>query len=145
MREYITIGLKTSILFLMTGGLCLASLHAGSTMIGPDWDEESNGERDAGSTKGDAMEVRLATTSQVTTITGKLKGDGSGSLAGVQQVDYQDVYAVAITQPSLFEIRTFSPGGFSEFDSSLFVFDAEENSVGQSRGRVRIARGGTSG
>ena len=70
MRQYITIGIKTSLLSLMTGGLCLASLHAGSTMLGPDWDEDSNGERDAGNTKGTAMEVKLSTTTQVTSITG---------------------------------------------------------------------------
>ena len=124
MRQYIMIGIKTSLLSLMTGGLCLASLHAGSTMLGPDWDEDTNGERDAGNTKGTAMEVKLATTTQVTSITGKLKGEGSGNLASLQEPDYQDVYAVAITDPSFFEIRTISPG-FSEFNSSLFVFDAE--------------------
>ena len=127
MRAHTKIGIKTTLLSLMTVGLCLGSLQAGSTMLGPDWDEESDGGRDAGSTKGDAMEVKLSTTTQVATITGKLKGEGSGNLARLEEPDYEDVYAVAITEPNSFQINTISPTGFSEFSSALFVFDSDAN------------------
>lgn len=127
MRTHTKAGSKTSLLSLLICGLCVTSLHAASTTLGPDWDEENNGGGDAGSTKGDAMQVRLATTTQVATITGKLKGNGSGNLASFEEPDFEDVYAVAITEPNSFQINTISPTGFSEFTSALFVFDSDAN------------------
>ncbi len=117
-------GAITAVFFLLVAGSLSLTLQAGNTTMGPDWDEDSNGGRDAGNTKGTAQEVKLATTNQVATITGKLKGQ-NGNLAGGEEPDYQDVYAVAITDPTTFEIRTTSPGGFSEFNSALFVFDSD--------------------
>ncbi len=127
MSSHTKIGIRTSLLSLLMGGFCATALLAASTTLGPDWDEESNGGRDAGSTKGDAMEVKLSTTTQVATITGKLKGDGSGSLAAFEEPDFEDVYAVVIKEPSNFQINTLSPTGFAEFNSALFVFDSDAN------------------
>jgi hypothetical protein len=108
---------------LLSCGLLCMTLHAGNTTLGPDWDEESDGGRDAGSTKGDAQKVKLASTSQVATISGKLKGN-QGSLAG-ELPDYEDVYAVVVKNPTTFEIKTTPPTGFAAFDSALFVFDSQ--------------------
>ena len=123
MRTQINGGITAILLLLVTGGLCL-TLDAGNAIMGPDWDEESNGGRDAGKTKATAQKVKLSTTSTVTSITGKLKGN-DGTLAGGNEPDFHDVYAVAIKEPGTFEIRTTSPTGFSEFNSALFVFDYE--------------------
>ncbi|MAB28927.1 MAG: hypothetical protein CMJ53_06595 [Planctomycetaceae bacterium] len=127
MSSHTKITIKTTLLSLLMGGLCATCLHASNNALGPDWDEENDGGRDAGSTKQDAMEVKLSTTSQLTSISGKLKGDGSGSLASFADPDFEDVYAVVITDPNTFEINTLAPTGFAEFNSSLYVFDSDAN------------------
>lgn len=113
---------RKSILALLVAGCC-GGLFAGNNVMGPDWDEDANGGGDAGNTKGNAQVVQMGTTNIVATISGELKG--AGALAGKTIGDYQDVYAVAITEAGMFTIQTTAPNGFSEFDSALFVFDSD--------------------
>jgi hypothetical protein len=108
------------------GTVCLVALAgfaSASLATGPEWVEDDDGRADAGTTPTDAQ----TTVGQgpLTKIRGKL--DGLEALAlgedGLPD-DFDDVYLIRIDDPSLFAATTAIGGGFSEFDSSLYLFDA---------------------
>lgn len=104
--------------------MCGATAASGDFLLGPDWKEGSGGSGDAGSLPSTAQIPfsPLPFPSQLRTIAGEL-----GSLSLLGGSDQQDLYAIYIDSPVIFQATTDSsadPLGFTSFDSQLFLFDA---------------------
>ncbi|MHC5003418.1 MAG: hypothetical protein ACYTJ0_09870 [Planctomycetota bacterium] len=89
-------------------------------VVGPEWVEDDNGGGDAGSTPGGAQET--VGIGQLGRIRGKL--DALAALAGDGAEDLEDVFLICIEDPASFMATTELDGGFSDFDSRLYLFDA---------------------
>lgn len=91
--------------------------------IGPNWEEGvGKGGGDAGDTRQTAAEVKAEGSSEVQTISGRTKGETEGFLPGSEE-DWQDVFAIFITNPGAFVASTaVAHGGAAEFDTMLWLF-----------------------
>jgi hypothetical protein len=106
--------------------LCGASVMASPGLppiLGPDWEEGTGDTGDAGSTPGSAQTPSGTPLSPLNRITGSLTG--FPSVAG-DVGDFQDMYFIFITGPSLLSVST-SPdkGGNVDFAAQLWLFDSE--------------------
>lgn len=113
---------------LSNSGLFVVSLcslsAASAALAGPIWD---------GDYQGDAKQS--AESAQVVTTNGTvlmIKGQLTGS-AFMGPGDFIDMYLVRITTPSILKLSTAGgdDGGFTQFDSQLFLFRANQGSQGQ--------------
>jgi hypothetical protein len=87
---------------------------ASRAIAGPNWDEAINGGGDAGSSIITAQPVTLLQVNRI-----------SGSLSTGVVADFEDVYLIRITEPTLFQAHTDSAGGGSaDFDTQLWLFSA---------------------
>ncbi|MAJ46445.1 MAG: hypothetical protein CBC35_03910 [Planctomycetes bacterium TMED75] len=118
-RHFISI--RPTLLGLATLACC-QSLH-GTMHLGPDWDGDNA--VDAGSLPVSAQKVEKDDSNAVVIIRGELKGEEETGEGFASVGDYQDMYQVVIMNPGEFLISTTEPLGFSEFDSTLSVYDAE--------------------
>ncbi|MCH2161691.1 MAG: hypothetical protein MK085_07425 [Phycisphaerales bacterium] len=111
--------------FTMTWAAFASSIClAGGTgaLVGPDWEEGDK--NDAGNTPATAIAITvLPGNPQVEIISGCLGcGGGDG--------DFEDLYALQITDPALFRVSTeLQFGGSADFDTKLLLFDSAGRAI----------------
>lgn len=90
---------------------------AGTSLAGPDWIEGGRvGGQDAGSTIGFAQPI-LATSTQITTIVGRLDSGFDPNALGVP--DLEDMYLLQILDPNTFSFNLVG----ANFDAQLWLFN----------------------